>query len=166
MHDAARGNAALSAPPAVRRRPQIVLLVVLLLVAAATLLVFIGLLGDFRRQGNALTQAKQQAAVYAGRSAGTGILPLNLEPEVGTESGAETISVEWLSAEEARLLRKSGSRVIVARTAPVVRALGRDGRAVVFFKDGRFDVEWVTLAEFEALRAAQQVEIARCARRQ
>ena len=38
-------------------------------------------------------------------------------------TGAEMISIEWLGSDEARLLRSSRERVIVARTAPVVQAL-------------------------------------------
>ena len=163
MQNATTGGVVPGALPAARRRVRILSSVVLLLLAAATLIVFIGVLGDIRRQSNALLQAERHAATYAGRAEGTGILPLNLEPEAQDESGAGMIPIEWLGPDEARLLRKCRERVIVARTVPVVKAMGRNGRAVVFFRNGQFDVEWVTLSEFDELHTAQRAEIQRCA---
>ncbi len=163
MRDVATDDALPTTPPIRRHRVRFTSLIILV-VAALALLAFIGVLGDVRRQRNAVLQAERHAEVYAARAGETGTLPLNLEPAKAEPAGTKMISMEWLSADEARLLRKSAGRVIVAWTVAMVRALGQDGRAVIFFEDGRFDVEWVTLARFREIRAAQEAEIRRLAR--
>ena len=73
------------------------------------------------------------------------------------------IAVEWLSPDDARVLRRSAGRVVVAQTRPLVRALGRDGRVAILFYAGQFAVEWIPLAQFEELQTAQMAEIRRLA---
>ena len=148
-----------SAPP----RSSVFHSAIVLLLATLALVAFICMLGDLRRKNNAITRTRWHADAFARRVAGTDVLPLNLEPDVPPELRNQIIQVEWLPRDAARYLRSSQRRVIVAYTRPLPRVLGSNGRAVVFFQDGRFDVEWLTLSRFDGLFAAQQEEIQRLA---
>lgn len=130
-----------------------------LAMASLGLLLFILGLGDYRRQRNSLEQAKWHAAVYQRRLSDGSALPLNLEPEMPPEDAPPMIKWEFLDRDAARALRGGGEAIIAAHTAPVLQVLRRDGRAVVFFKDGRFEVRWVPLGLFETLSAAQRKRI-------
>lgn len=139
----------------------------LLLVVAATALLFgIAGLGDARRRNNALNQATARAAVFTERMGASHLLPLNLEPGLEGDDSHHTIPFESLSSQEVRLLRgrltgnEAPQRVAVAWSVSIVQSLGRDGRAVVFFEAGRFDGEWVSPVEFDAIHAAQRRTIA------
>jgi len=127
-----------------------------LVVAACGLLAFIAALGDFRRQQNALAQLQWYAGTYEARMGNTTLLPLNLDPDVAPERQAKMIRTEWISPNDARILRGSSERVITTYSAPVPRALASDGRAVLFFEHGKFHVEWMDLEAFDQEMQAQQ----------
>jgi hypothetical protein len=137
--------------------------VVALLVATVVLFAFILVQGDVRRRQRAMGQARRYVAALVNRLGEPGALPLNLDPAPAPDRSEGTSSIEPLSREDARLLRASGQRVVAAQTRPVFQVLLPGGRAVVFFADGRFDVEWLSLAKFDELYAAQQAEIRRLA---
>ncbi|MGB2984336.1 MAG: hypothetical protein WBE26_00520 [Phycisphaerae bacterium] len=146
-----------------RRRTPVSRSVIILVVGTVALFVFILVQGDLRRRQRAMEQAHLHAAALAKRVGEAGALPLNLELLPTPERKAKTYRVEQLSRQDARHLRKSGKRVIVAQTVPLPQVLTPDGRAVIFFEGGKFDVEWLTLPEFDELYAAQQDEIRRLA---
>ena len=145
-----------------RQKPQDSLRTILVLVVAAgALLAFIAALGDFRRQQNALGQMWWHVGTYTMRMADTDQLPLNLEPDVAPARQSKMIKVHWINRDEARTLRDSTGRIITTYSARMPRALARDGRAVVVFEDGKFNVEWLSLASFDDALQAQQREIDR-----
>jgi hypothetical protein len=53
------------------------------------------------------------------------------------------------------VLREADRPVLAAWTVPILRFFGRDGRAAILFSHGRFEVKWMTLAEFEEAKALQ-----------
>lgn len=142
-------------PAVIRRRSPIQSLIWLVLLAAV-LLVFIGWLGDWRRRHNIDTLMTGQANVYASMTTDAGALPLNLKPTLPLDPSARLIEA-WVTADEARLLRGSTDEVLVTWTVPLVRALGRNERAVIVFHQGAYSVRWIPLAEFNN-RYGRQVE--------
>ena len=152
-------NAAEAKGRSARRRLSILRSVVLLIVATIALLVFILAQGDARRRQRAMEQARWHASTLAKRVGEAGALPLNLEPDPAP--GRRLGMFESLSRQEARSLRRSDMRVIVAQTTPVLRVFAPDGRAAIFFRQGRFDVQWLTVQQFDELFAQQQDEIRR-----
>ena len=72
-------------------------------------------------------------------------------------------SMEWLPRKEAYLLREVDGQLMAAQTTEPPQVLAAGGRAVIFFQNGRFEVKWVNLRDFEELRAAQQEQIRRLA---
>jgi len=153
------GNAVEAKRRSARRRLSILRSVIVLAVATIALFVFILGQGDARRRQRAMEQAQWHANTLSKRVGESGVLPLNLEPEPAP--GRQTDMLESLSRQEARYLRQSDRRVIVAQTTPVLRVFAPAGRAVIFFQHGRFDVEWLTVAQFDELHAQQQDEIRR-----
>ncbi len=125
------------------------------------MLVFILAQGDLRRRQRAMEQAKWHAATLAERTGPGGALPLNLEPAAAPRRRSPMFKIEWLDREEARLLRKRAEPYVAAQTVPLLQVLAPDGRAVILFQDGRFDVKWLTLSEFDARFAEQQRRIRR-----
>lgn len=152
-------NAAEAKGRSARRRLSILRSVIVLALATIALLVFILAQGDARRRQRAMEQAQWHANILAKRVGEAGALPLNLEPDPAP--GRRLGMFESLSRQEARSLRRSDKRVIAAQTTPVLRVFAPDGRGVILFQHGRFDVEWVTLQQFDELSAQQQDEI-RC----
>ncbi len=134
---------------------------IVLAICTIALLAFILVQGDSRRRQRAIEQLKRQTATLLERVGENDILPLNLEPNTDPTQQSKTLRVEWLTRQDARLLRKSTGRKIVAQTIPVRQVLGREGRAVILFEKGRFDVEWMTLSEFDEQYTAQLDEIRR-----
>lgn len=134
---------------------------IVLTVCTIALLAFIFVQGDSRRRQRAIDQLRRQAATLVERVGESGILPLNLEPDTDPTQQSKAVRVDWLTRQDVRLLRKSAGRKIVVQTIPVRQVLARVGRAVIFFEKGRFDVEWLTLAEFDEQYAAQLDEIRR-----
>lgn len=63
--------------------------------------------------------------------------------------------MEWLSSADAYVLRSGAREVVAAWTVPIVRAMGADGRATLFFENGVFSVRWLTLREFARLKSEQ-----------
>ncbi len=126
-----------------------------LVIATLGLVAFILGLGDLRRQRNAVAQAKWHAGVFQARVGEGKALPLNLAPETPPEGAAQMIRLESLPHDAAMNLRGTTQPIIAAWTAPVLQVLRRDGRAVLLFHEGRFEVRWMTLRRFEELRARQ-----------
>lgn len=142
-----------------RRRRSVLRSVLLLALCTIVLFVFILVQHDVRRRQRNMDDAFRCAGVLTGRIGEAGILPLNLEVASG---GAPPVSeFGYLLRRDAHILRASSRPIITAWTAPVSRVFAPDGRAVIFFTNGRFDVEWLTLAEFDRSYAAQQDEIQR-----
>ncbi len=157
----ANGSAAQIGGDPVRRRKSILRSVLVLAVATIILFVFILVQGDIRRRQRNVDQAFWHAGTLAERAGETGVLPLNLEP-VPTP-GRQPGMFEWVDRDDARHLRNSDERVIAAYTVRPLQLLLRDGRAVIVFERGRFDVEWMTLSRFDELFAAQREDIRRIA---
>lgn len=137
-------------------RKDVVRTALMLCLATAGLVAFILGLGDLRRQRNALAQLRWQALNYERRIGVGGALPLNFDPDVVPEGPRKMIKLECLDRESAARLRGSDRPIIVARTVPILRVFGRDGRAVMTFKGGKFTVGWMTLPRFDVLLAAQR----------
>ena len=141
-----------SSPARTRTRKSPLQSTAVLVIAFLGLVSFILGLGDFRRQRYAVEQARWHAANYQRRMAEGSLLPLNLEPETPPGGATQMIALEWLDRQAALAARQRRGRIIVAQTAPISQVIRRDGRAVIFFQDGRFDVAWLSLAQFNALR--------------
>ena len=95
---------------------------------------------------------------YVTRMADTDQLPLNLEPDVSLERQSRMIKVHWISRNDARTLRSGTGRIITTYSTRMPQVLARDGRAVVVFEDGKFNVEGLNLASFDEALAAQKRE--------
>ncbi len=129
-----------------------------LLAFTIVLLIFIAWVGDWRRRHNVDTLMNTQAAAYSSLTADAGLLPLNLQPSLPFDPASRLIE-GWLSPDEARALRGADEEVMVAWTVPLVRALGSNERAVIYFKGGTFEVRWLSLTQFEGIRAKQEARI-------
>ena len=129
----------------------------MLAMATIALVLFILVLGDIRRKGTPLSEAMWYADELSQRLEGTKALPMNLELlDVPPEHRRKLQKFEWLTREQARTLRRTSERLIVAHTKPISRILAPDGRAVVFFHAGQFQAEWLSLSEFDKLHGVQQ----------
>lgn len=135
--------------------------VVVLAVATVALLGFMLALRDLRWRQRAMEQAQWHADILAERVGDAGVLPLNLGRTPTPGQTGTGLRLERLSRPEARVLRDSDQRVLVAQIIAPRLTLARDGKAVVLFEDGRFVVEWLTLSELERVRAAQREELRR-----
>jgi len=138
-----------------RKRTSILRSAGLLIVATIVLVLFIAITGDSRRQTNAMHRARAYAAELATRIGEGKLLPLNLSPGGLAAGERQPIGMEWVASSDAYWLRRTGRTVVAAWSVPVVRALGADGRAVIFFEGGAFVVRWLTLREFGQSMAAQ-----------
>jgi len=154
------GKLDVTTAPTPTKRPPLLRSVVFLLLSAGVLLIFIALLGDWRREHNILAQLESHAAAYASRMSEGGVVPLNLELSDSRDPKSRLMDA-WLSPDEARILRGADRRILAAWTVPLPRVLGADGRGVIFFEHGRFNVEWVPLKLFNALLADQTSEVRR-----
>lgn len=139
-------------------RPRTPILRTMIVLAVGTIVLFVLLLAgrDVRWRQRAVSHAEWHAATLAKRVGKTGALPRNLEPLSVPAGSPRTVDLEWLPRDQAHRLRGVGHRLVVAQTAAPPQLLAPDGRAVIFFENGRFEVEWLTLARFDELRAAQQ----------
>ena len=88
------------------------------------------------------------------------MLPLNLQPSLSLDPSSRIID-SWLTLDDARILRAADHEVMIAWTIPLVRALGRNERAAIFFNGGTYSVRWLPLAQFDELFAQQVAEIKR-----
>ncbi len=161
MNDSALQGFAVSPRDIVRRRSPFRTLFYLA-IFATTLLLFIAWLGDWRRRHNIDTLMNSQVHAYASITTDAGLLPLNLQPSLSLDPPSRIIDA-WLSTDEARLLRGADHEVLVAWTIPLVRALGRNERAVIFFHRGTYSIRWLTQPRFDADFARQVAEIKRLA---
>ncbi|MDO8630226.1 MAG: hypothetical protein Q7R41_07010, partial [Phycisphaerales bacterium] len=125
--------------PTPTKRPPLLRSVVLLLLSAGALLIFIALLGDWRREHNILAQLEAHAAEYTSRMSEGGAVPLNLELNDSRDPKSRLMDA-WLSPGEARVLRGTDRRILAAWTVLIPRGLGAHGRGVIFFEHGRFNV--------------------------
>lgn len=138
---------------------SIVRKVFVLAIAALLLVGFIAVLADVRHRQQATDQATWHAGVLAERMGETRTLPLNLNPMDSPERRSGIFAIEATSTKSAIALRKRAERIIVSQTVPQRMRLLPNGRGVVFFENGAFDVKWMTLEEFDRALAAQQARI-------
>jgi len=143
------------------RRPPVLRSAVVLAAGTLATVAFILVLGDVRRKNNALTQARWHAAKFTERIDESGLLPLQLRLDTPPDGAEKMLALDWLPAETAVLLRRAEQRVLAAQTPPVRQDLGLDGRAVIFFQNGRFEVQWLAPSEFDAALTAQKAELRR-----
>jgi hypothetical protein len=148
----AQGATGAGAKPRKPARPSALWLVV----GALALFIFINALGDWRRKHNAIAQARWYADALASRLGEAQTLPLNFEPDVPEHLREGFFKMEWLSTDDARHLRGEKTPILVARTVPLPIVTGRDGRAVVWFRDGRFEPQWLSLDEFDQAQKTQE----------
>ncbi len=151
-----------SPPKAVKpSRPHTPILRPIIVLAVGTIVLFLLVLvaRDFRWRQRAVAHAEWHAVTLSKRVGEAGALPRNLEPLPVPAGSPRTVDLEWLTRDQAHLLRGVGRRLVVAQTAAPPQLLAPDGRAVIFFENGRFEVEWLTLARFDELRAARQAAI-------
>ena len=140
-------------------RPRSLLRSVLVVgLIAVALVVFTFLLGDVRRRHIVLAQAERYTDELQSRVFAPGLLPLNLEIEIPPHLRTRAYAAKFLSRQDAHTLRGTDRRIIAAYTVPIARTLAPDGRGVVFFEEGRFATDWLTLDEFDRL-AAEQAEV-------
>lgn len=130
-----------------------------LLIFTIVLLLFIAWVGDWRRRHNVDTLMNTQASAYSSLTAEADLLPLNLQPSLSLDPASRLIE-GWLSPDEARILRGVSEEVMVAWTVPLVRALGRNERAIIVFNGGKFAVRWLSLNQFNENRGHQSARIA------
>lgn len=147
-----------------KRRRSIFRYALLLVVATGALILFILLLGDLRRESSALAQMKRYTGTLTARLGENRSLPINLEPDESPEPASRTYTFDYLSRDQAWLLRDRDKRTIVAQTLPVHQRLLFDGRVVVFFEQGRFTFEWLRMADFDKLYNVQVEELRQLAR--
>jgi len=135
----------------------------LALMAGAVALAVLALLArDYHRRSQALDGAREYAEVLARERIGeSGVLPLNFEPGADMQATADDFKIEWLKHEEAVHLRRSRQPIIVAWTKVLPLWLGRNGRAVISFHEGRLAVDWLGNQVFDQRIAAQQEELKR-----
>jgi hypothetical protein len=138
-----------------KRRKRIIRSAIRLTTASAFLIVFILFLGDLRRQERAMNQCRWHATTLTSRLGPAGTLPMNLEPIESPQRVTGMLRLEWLDRDQARALRDLNTRRIVAQTVPILQVVGRDGRGVIVFDDGQFEVIWMTLSEFDKVVAMQ-----------
>ena len=127
-----------------------------LVIASLLLMLFILLLGDFRRRDNAVKEMARLAEVLRERLGEGARLPLNLELPSRASDRAENQRMEFLSRDDARVLRDRPEAVLAAWTALIRRAVLPEGRGVVLFEDGRFHVKWMQADEFDRVLERQQ----------
>ena len=132
-----------------------------LVLCTIVLFVFILVQGDIRRRQRTVDDAQSYASVLTERIGETGALPLNLE--LPDDHPPPSCLFRQLNRRDTHLLRQSDERIIAAYSSPVTRVFAPDGRAVLLFTDGRFDVDWLSLDEFDRAQAAQREEIRRLA---
>lgn len=152
-----------------KRRKRVVRTLSLLAVATVGLILFILVMGDLRRHEGAFTLAESYIEQVSERVGQQHALPLNLAfrvEEKPGESAAGRPKFEWLTRDEAWLLRHSDRRVLAAQTQPILRRLMTDGRVVVFFENGVFSSDWISLDVFDRFVIAQTEESERLERRE
>jgi len=137
--------------------------ILILVVGVAALLVFISLVGDFRRKQNTLAQMEWHEATYVSRMGNTVELPLNLDPDIPEARKDMMIKVKWIDANAARVLRGYDGPVITTWSSRIPQALGADGRAVIIFQKGKFRVEWMELPAFDQAMKEQNARVAKMA---
>ena len=146
----------------VRRRRRIIRSLFILLVATLALAICIIVMGDIRRHKVAMTAAQAYVDQVSGRVGQQRQLPLNLGLRDDTPPEASPVplrNIEWLTRDQAWLLRRSERRVIAAHSLPIRRRFLEDGCVAVFFEGGRFNLEWMLLPDFDTAQRLQIEEI-------
>lgn len=122
---------------------------VVLSIATMAVLLAITAAADIRRHQQAMDQARWHADVLTSRLGPNRTLPLNLEPADVAERLTPAVAIESPAPGEVVALRKVSTAIIAAQTVPQHMRLAPDGRAVIYFENGSFRVEWVTLDQFD-----------------
>jgi|GEM_PF-2368480 len=147
-----------------RKRRRIIRSVVVLVVATGALVAFILVMGDLRRYKVAMGMVDLYVDQVSVRIRQQRELPIDLSlhaDKVTDAFSAASKNIEWLTRDEAWLMRQSDGPVMTAWTKPVHRRFLEDGRAVVFFEDGALQSVWLTPAAFEEAEKKQAAELAR-----
>lgn len=134
----------------------------LLVLGSIVLVAYIGLQRDLRLKRYTLEQATWYADKLSEKLGDSHSLPLNLDVVVPAESEAQMFTMEWLSREDARILRQSQQSIIVGRANRLLRrVLTPDGLMVVTFHNGQFKGEWLSQSEYESAMQSQHNELNR-----
>lgn len=147
-----------------KRRKRVVRAFVFLAAATVGLILFIVVMGDLRRHKTAIALAEAYIARVSQRVGNQQILPLNLafRPDDRTdELGTPRGKMEWLTRDQAWLLRQTDGRVMAAWTGPIRRRLMSNGRVAIFFEHGVFSLDWMLLDAFDRLEIEQREELER-----
>lgn len=152
-----------SADRLVQRRRRIIRSLIFLIAASLALALSIMVMGDMRHYRVAMNAGRTYIDQVSQRVGQQRQLPLNLRFDESVDDDATVFirNFEWLTRDQAYLLRRTKRRVIAAHSSPVRRWLLVDGRVVVFFQDGEFSLEWLSLPGFEAVWQTQSDEIGR-----
>jgi hypothetical protein len=124
--------------------------------AVVVLIVFVLAVGDYRRKHNGIDQAERYAAALRNRIGDSESLPLNLAPDSFEELRPSGVSLDALSREEVQILRDRSDRILIAWSVRLLQVLNRNGRAVIYFDQGRITPQWVSEKEFQVRKAAQR----------
>lgn len=155
MPDTLHDNSAIPSTP---RKP---LIRSVLLLGLGVILVFSFILwqGDLRRRRFAMVQIREHGDYLVSKVGPAQLLPLNLAAKDNSNMTHHHFKIDTPTRSQARQLRERPGPILAAYTYPVRQSLRSYGRAVVFFEDGRFQPDWLTLEEFEKVKAKQQAKI-------
>ena len=148
-----------STEAASRRRSRIVRSAVLLLVGLVALCLVILVIRDVRHKTRALDLTRWHADTIARRIGSQGALPRNLNPEVDETVSSGELRLYWPPSQDVPVLRAYPKPIIVAWSAVIGQVFRTNGRAVVFFEDGRCEVQWLGTGAFDRQYEEQQAFI-------
>lgn len=121
-----------------------------LFLGVAILFFFLAWHRDNNRRTRAILQAEAYVDSIRPRAADTNALPLNFRPgDLLDPAAPEMTNMRWLPRDAALELRGKSGPHIVAFTGPITLFFAADGRAVVWFDKGDWNVEWLYLPEFK-----------------
>lgn len=132
---------------------------VLLVLATGALIVFILLMGDFRRKSAALQRTRAHAAELEQRVGTGGVLPLELSARESADAASPSFRVESLGRDQAYRLRHVDGPVLVAWTGVIRGDILPEGRAAVFFERGAFTSRWMDERGFVTFRERQTARV-------
>ena len=161
MEEQARTSqkAATATEAASRRRSRIVRSAVLLFVGLVALCLVTLVMRDVRHKTRALGLARWHADTISGRIGSQGVLPRNLSLEVEEEASSGKLRLYWPPSQDVPAMRACPKPVIVSWSAVIEQVLRTNGRAVVFFEDGRCEVQWLGTGAFDRQYEEQQAFI-------
>ena len=132
------------------------------IIAASIVIAFVCFVGDVRRKRIAVNQMDRYATALNATIGETGVIPLNLEPKQLLDSDHVPIDMTTLTRSQVACLRERDSLFIPAWTVRLIQVLGRNGRAIVTYQEGRAVQEWITESTFATRYAAQTDKLRSC----